>query len=151
MSLKVSNRKVVQIKKCLACTPDPPTQKKEVIKKLAFDFCRLDESDLIDDLLQAKRKKPYPLLEPELWWVSPHQTLRLWTPRRTAVLGKTSGLIRELKKFRDNSPMKKVMKTRPLGERPNRFVSLMEGQLSDFVPPHPKAILQLPPWLPEHH
>jgi hypothetical protein len=38
-------------KKCLACAPDPPIIKNEVIKKLAFDFCNLDEAEINDDLL----------------------------------------------------------------------------------------------------
>lgn len=48
-------------KKCLACAPDPPILKKDVIKKLAFDFCKLDDSELNDDLLRAKRKKTHPI------------------------------------------------------------------------------------------
>jgi len=35
--------------------------KKEVIKKLAFGFCKLDESELSDDLLQMKRVKTHPI------------------------------------------------------------------------------------------
>ena len=38
-------------KKCLAYASDPPIIKNEVIKKLAFDFCNLDEAEISDDLL----------------------------------------------------------------------------------------------------
>lgn len=48
-------------KKCLACVTKPPTLKKETIKKIASDFCDMDESELNDDLLQQKRSKAHPV------------------------------------------------------------------------------------------
>ena len=45
----------------LGMHPRPSNSKQRCHKKLAFDFCKLDETDLNDDLLQAKRKKPYPV------------------------------------------------------------------------------------------
>ena len=48
-------------KKCLAYASDPPIIKNKVIKKLAFDFCNLDEAEISDDLLQSKRKKTHPI------------------------------------------------------------------------------------------
>jgi len=35
--------------------------KKEAIKKLAYEFSKLNDTEINDDLLQAKRKKPYPV------------------------------------------------------------------------------------------
>ena len=61
MQIKVSNQMATQTKKCLAYASDPPIIKNEVIKKLAFDFCNLDEAEISDDLLQSKRKKTYPI------------------------------------------------------------------------------------------
>ena len=51
MQIKVSNQMATQTKKCLAYASDPPIIKNEVIKKLAFDFCNLDEAEISDDLL----------------------------------------------------------------------------------------------------
>lgn len=48
-------------KKCLACATRPPTISKEVIKKLVFDFCKLDQSKLSNDVLQTKKKKSRPI------------------------------------------------------------------------------------------
>lgn len=44
-------------KKCLACGTKSPTLKKEIIKKLAMGFCKLDESEFNDNLLQLKKVK----------------------------------------------------------------------------------------------
>lgn len=44
-------------RKCLACAPKPPVLSKEVIKKLAFDFYKLDQTEINDETLQAKKKK----------------------------------------------------------------------------------------------
>lgn len=41
--------------------PRSSNSKKRSHQKLAFDFCKLDESDLNDDLLQIKRKKTRPI------------------------------------------------------------------------------------------
>jgi len=46
MQIKVSNQMATQTKKCLAYASDPPIIKNEVIKKLAFDFCNLDEAKI---------------------------------------------------------------------------------------------------------
>lgn len=48
-------------KRCLACGPEPPIICKEAVKKLAFDFCKLDQTELNDDILQTKRKKSRPI------------------------------------------------------------------------------------------
>lgn len=48
-------------KKCLACGPEPPILNKEAIKKLAFDFCKLDQTEVNNDILQTKRKKSRPI------------------------------------------------------------------------------------------
>ena len=38
----------------------PPILKKETIKKIASDFCDLDDTELNDELLQMKRHKAHP-------------------------------------------------------------------------------------------
>lgn len=48
-------------KKCLACVTKPPILKKSIIQKIAIDFCKLDESEVGDDLLQMKRVKTHPI------------------------------------------------------------------------------------------
>jgi hypothetical protein len=54
-------RSIAEKKCCLPCCVKPPTLKKEAIKKLAAHFCELDESEVNDVTLQAKRKKNYPV------------------------------------------------------------------------------------------
>jgi len=48
-------------KNCFACRVKPPTLKKENIRKIAIQFCNLDDSEVCDDSLQGKRKKTYPV------------------------------------------------------------------------------------------
>lgn len=48
-------------KKCLACGTTPPIPKKESIKKIASEFCDLDENELTDELLQMKKHKTHPV------------------------------------------------------------------------------------------
>lgn len=45
----------------MGCGAKPPILKKQVIKKVAFDFCKLDESEMPDDLLQMKGAKTHPV------------------------------------------------------------------------------------------
>jgi len=45
----------------LACAPEPPIIKNETIKRLAFDFCNLDPSEINNDVLQTKRRKGKPI------------------------------------------------------------------------------------------
>lgn len=44
-------------KRCLSCAPDPPTLSVQVIKKLAVDFCKVDEALVSEENLSAKRSK----------------------------------------------------------------------------------------------
>lgn len=53
-------------KSCLACGAVPPILKKEIIKKIALDFCNLDESDLNDNLLQFKKRETHPITRARL-------------------------------------------------------------------------------------
>ena len=48
-------------KNCFACRVKPPTLKKENIRKIAIQFCNLDDYEICDDSLQGKRKKAYPV------------------------------------------------------------------------------------------
>lgn len=37
------------------------TQKRHAIRKIAVNFCGIDEADVSDAILQAKKKRPYPV------------------------------------------------------------------------------------------
>lgn len=45
----------------MACAPDPPVLSKETLTKLAIDFCKLDQSKISDDALQARKKRSKPI------------------------------------------------------------------------------------------
>jgi len=48
-------------KNCLACQIKPLTLKKETIRKLAVEFCNMDESDVSNDILQERKRRQYPV------------------------------------------------------------------------------------------
>lgn len=59
-------------KNCYVCKVKPPTLKRSAIKKIAVNFCGMDEADLNNSVLQARKKRQYPVararivqLEPE--------------------------------------------------------------------------------------
>jgi hypothetical protein len=46
---------------CLPCCVNPPTLKKEAIKKIAINLCGMEETEISDELLQAKKQKSLPV------------------------------------------------------------------------------------------
>lgn len=58
-------------RKCLACAFKPPILKRDTIKKLASEFCKLNESELNDDLLQMKRAKTHAIARARIVPVDP--------------------------------------------------------------------------------
>jgi hypothetical protein len=48
-------------KKCICCTPSPPTLSPKVIKNLAVQFCGLDEDQVSEEALMNKKKKTNPV------------------------------------------------------------------------------------------
>lgn len=57
--------------KCLACRSKPLILKKEVIRKLAINFCNLKETEVSDDLLQKKRARTHPITRAKIVPVLP--------------------------------------------------------------------------------
>jgi hypothetical protein len=53
-------------KSCLACGIVPPILQRETIKKIAIDFCNIDESDLNTNLSQFKKRKTHPVARARL-------------------------------------------------------------------------------------
>lgn len=43
--------------KCLGYSTEPPLLRKDVIRKIAKDFCKMNESEFSDDILQMKKVK----------------------------------------------------------------------------------------------
>lgn len=52
-------------RKCLACTPNPPTLSTQVIRKLGTKLYQLEEEELTDEVLLAKREQASPMGEKE--------------------------------------------------------------------------------------
>lgn len=44
-------------RRCLACTPNPPTLSTQVIRKLGKELCQLEEEDLSDEVLLTKKEQ----------------------------------------------------------------------------------------------
>lgn len=57
----VSNHPLVLPKKCICCTPSPPTLSPKVIKNLGVQFCGLDEDQVSEEALMNKKKKTDPV------------------------------------------------------------------------------------------
>lgn len=48
-------------RKCLACSPNPPTLATQVIRALGTELCQLEEEELTDEVLLKRRKQPSPV------------------------------------------------------------------------------------------
>lgn len=48
-------------RKCLACSPNPPTLSNQVIRALGSELCQIEEEELADEVLFKKRKQSSPV------------------------------------------------------------------------------------------
>ena len=48
-------------RKCLACSPNPPTLTVQVIRALGAKLCQIEEENLDEEVLLRKRKQPSPV------------------------------------------------------------------------------------------